>query len=304
MLYANVNQPAASGERLVYHPRLLVAARVAYINARYEVDVSRDIVLALEPGETTVDWSAAETLTLDVNTLEKDAAIDAGFAVLPPVLSDPDNFKGWQGKFRTWLRTDHPLVIWRNKALKELSRAGESEAAFRIRLQQLAREARDAQSDALRDKYAAKFNTLNERIRRAEQAVEREQEQATGSKIDAAVSVGSALLGALFGRKLVSSTSVTRAATAVRKAGNVQKQSGDVQRASDTVDSIKAQLAELETELQADVASLESDWSAKAEQLEEVAVRPKASDITLQFCGIGWLPFLEDSMGNLRAAGF
>ena len=304
VLYASATQRAASGERLVYHPRLLVAARVAYINARYEIDVSRDIVLALEPGETAVNWAAAETLTLDINTLEKDAAADAGFAALPPALSDPGNFKSWQGRFRTWLRTDHPLVIWRNKALKELSRADESESAFRIRLQQLAREARDAQSDALRDKYAAKFNTLKERIRRAEQAVEREQDQATGSKLDAAVSVGSALLGALFGRKLVSSTSVTRAATAMRKAGNVQKQSGDVQRASDTVDSLKAQLAELETELRADVDGLESDWSAKAEELEEVAVRPKASDITLQFCGIGWLPFIEDSMGNLRPAGF
>ena len=86
------------------------------------------------------------------------------------------------------------------------------------------------------------------------------------------------------------------------RAGNAYKQSGDVQRAGETVDAHKAQLTELEVELQAELASLETDWSAKAEQLEEIAVRPKATDITLQFCGIGWLPFFEDEMGNPRAA--
>jgi hypothetical protein len=88
----------------------------------------------------------------------------------------------------------------------------------------------------------------------------------------------------------------------MRKAGNAYKQSGDVQRAGETVDAHKAQLTELEVELQAELASLEADWSAKAEQLEEIAVRPKATDITLQFCGIGWLPFFEDQLGNPRAA--
>ncbi len=300
--YLTAHSTPGNGERLVYHPRLLAAARVAYISAKHGIDTNRDIVLALEPGTGTPDWAAAEPLTLDMATLAKDGETDAGFAALPPALSDPGNFKDWQDSFRKWLRTEHPLVLWGNPALKVISEHGESEAAFRIRLQQLAREVRDAQTDALREKYAAKFNTINERIRRAEQAVEREREQATGSKIDTVVSIGSALLSTFLGRKRVSATSVTRAATAARKASNAYKQSGDVERAGETVDSRKAQLAELEAELQSELASLETDWSAKAEQLEEVAVRPRATDITLQFCGIGWLPFIEDSMGNLRAA--
>jgi hypothetical protein len=302
VLYATAREHPADGERLVYHPRLLTAARITYISTKHGIDTSRNIVLAQEPGTGTPDWAAAEPLTLDIAALGKDADAAAGFAPVSPALSDPANFKTWQAAFRNWLRTDQPLVLWRNPALGEISRPEESEAAFRVRLRQLAREARDARSDGLRDKYAAKFNTLDERRRRAEQAVEREQEQATGSQIDTAVSVGSALLGALFGRKRVSSTSVTRAASALRKAGNLHKQSGDVQRASETVDSINTQRAELEAELRSELTGLEADWNARAEELEEVAVRPKASDITLQFCGIGWLPFVEDRLGNLRPA--
>jgi hypothetical protein len=302
VLYATAREHPADGERLVYHPRLLTAARITYISTKHGIDTSRNIVLAQEPGTGAPDWAAAEPLTLDIAALGKDADAAAGFAPVSPSLSDSANFKTWQAVFRNWLRTDQPLVLWRNPALGEISKPEESEAAFRVRLRQLAREARDARSDALRDKYAAKFNTLDERRRRAEQSVEREQEQATGSQIDTAVSVGSALLGALFGRKRVSSTSVTRAASALRKAGNLHKQSGDVQRASETVDSINTQRAELEAELRSELTGLEADWNARAEEIEEVAVRPKASDITLQFCGIGWLPFIEDRLGNLRPA--
>jgi hypothetical protein len=300
--YLPIGSSPGSSEHLVYHPRLLAAARVAYVSARHGIDAHRNIVVALEPGTGAPDWATAEALTLDIATLSKQAEADAGFAPVSSALGDPRNFKTWQGAFRSWLHTGQPLVVWRNQALKAVSRPGESAADFRIRLQQLVREARDAQTDALRDKYATKFNTLNERIRRAEQAVEREQEQATGSKIDTMVSVGSTLLGAFLGRKRVSATSVSRTAAAMRKAGNSYKQSGDVQRAAETVDSCKAQLAALEAELRSEIASLETDWSAKAEQLEEVAVRAKTTDITLQFCGIGWLPFFEDEMGNPRAA--
>ena len=132
--------------------------------------------------------------------------------------------------------------------------------------------------------------------------MDREQEQATGSKIDAAVSVGAAVLGALLGRKAISSTSAGRAASAVRKAGNVQRQSGDVERAAETVAKVRAQIADLEAQVQSEVAILESGFDAQTEPLEEISLRPKASDITVQFCGIAWLPFTEDERGNLSPA--
>ena len=52
---------------------------------------------------------------------------------------------------------------------------------------------------------------MEERIRRADQAVQREQDQARGAGMDAAISLGATVLGAIFGRKKVSaSTSSAR----------------------------------------------------------------------------------------------
>ncbi len=88
----------------------------------------------------------------------------------------------------------------------------------------------------------------------------------------------------------------------MRKAGYAKRQSGDVQRATDTLEKRQAEISELDARLQADMAGLDTGFDAQTEALEEISVRPRASDISVQFCGIGWLPFIEDANGNLRRA--
>ncbi len=292
-----------AGERLVYQPGLLGAARVAYVSAKHGVDLQRALMVCLESGSDTIDWRDAEALTLDQATLAQEPVAGVDFAPLPSALADPGAIKNAQSAFRTWLRTGNPLVLWRSATFRKLvSAAAETEGEFRARLQQHAREERDSATAALREKYAAKLATLEERARRAEQAVTREKDQATGSKIDAVVSVATTVLGALLGRKTVSATSVGRASTAMRKAGYAKRQSGDVQRATETLEQRQAEITEIDARLQADMAGLDTGFDAQTEALEEISVRPRASDISVQFCGIGWLPFIEDANGNLRRA--
>ncbi|MEO8225352.1 MAG: ATP-binding protein, partial [Gammaproteobacteria bacterium] len=301
-IFAAARAVSAAEARLVYQPRLLGTARVAYANAKYAVDVRRDVAVALDEAGSAVDWRNAEAVAVDPGALTDKPAPAAAFAPLPAGFADTQGIKSAQEAFRNWLRTEQPLVLWRNAELDAISRPDETEADFRVRLRQKAREARDQKVADLRQRYATKLATRQEQVRKAEQAVEREKEQATGSKIDMAVSVGTALLGALLGRKAISATSVGRVSTAVRKAGNAQRQSGDVDRAAETVEKRQGDLQDLEAQLQAELAGLEGSVDAGTEALEEISVRPKATDITVQFCGIGWFPCIEDALGNLRPA--
>ena len=63
--------------------------------------------------------------------------------------------------------------------LKQTSSPDESEAEFRVRLVQRAREQRDEQVESLRKKYAPKIASLEERIRKAQIKVEKEKAQAS-----------------------------------------------------------------------------------------------------------------------------
>jgi len=83
-----------------------------------------------------------------------------------------------------------------------ISEPDESERDFRVRNQMAAREARDQAVEELRRKYAPKTAILEERLRRAEQALQREREQSGAQKLETAVNrdrrqQGQARLGAL-----------------------------------------------------------------------------------------------------------
>ena len=83
--------------------------------------------------------------------------------------------------------------------------AGESERDFQIRLQQSARE--DARCRPCRSCAPAMRRRSSDspgKVRTAQDAVTREQQQAQQQKLQSAVSIGATLLGALMGRKAMS----------------------------------------------------------------------------------------------------
>src|SRR5690606_11336439 len=198
-----------------------------------------------------VDWLGAEELDLTVDELESTPADGAGWAALPARAARVDSWKSWEKAFATALHRSLAVTLWRSAAFKENSQPGENERGFRARLVTRAHEERDAAKDRLRDRYAARLRTLDDRIRRAEGQVAEQKQQASARKLDTAVSIGSTVLGVLFGRRKLSATTLGRAASSARSAGRSAKEAGDVERAEENLASLQQQKAELEAELAA-----------------------------------------------------
>ena len=143
---------------------------------------------------------------------------------------------------------------------------------------------------------------MQERIRRAQQAVERESAQANQAKLQTAISFGTTLLGAFLGRKAVSVSTLGRATTAVRGVGRSMKEQQDIGRAAESVEALQAQLAELEAELQAEARALEAKTDAQSEPLETISIKPKKTNISVQLVALAWTPFWLDESGDKTAA--
>jgi hypothetical protein len=238
-------------------------------------------------------------LPIDATALEHDPEPDAMFGELSPPMSEAANYKEWDKQLRRWLSVERALVLYRSTALGETSRSGESERGFRIRLQQLGNERRDMAAAQLKQKYATKFATLNARELRAMQARDRQQEQARDAKISAAVSVGTAVLGALFGRGR-SRGSASQVGTAVRRTGSISRETSDVRRAEETIGQVQADRQALELQFQKERDALAGSLDAQNELLKQCVVRPKAGDIEVRFLGVGWIPLIEDATGQLH----
>ncbi len=276
---------------LTYRPMLLGSAVVRFVDAKTKVEVNRQIVrlTPISDNAVPVDWTESEDAEIHPNELEKQPAGGAFFAPLPPAAAQARNYANWQKDFIQSIYSSQKVTLFKSPTLGQVSKADEDEGSFRVRLQQLAREQRDAAVAKLRAKYAPKIATLNERLRRAEQAVEREASQATQAKLSSVLSIGSTLLGAFLGRKAVTATNISKAGTALRSVGRASEQSADVARAGETVEAVKTQLSELDQQFQNEAAALEATLDPAAEPLETLELRPAKTNISVQLVTLAWV---------------
>jgi hypothetical protein len=296
------SQPA--GSQICYQPKLLGFGKVYFADSKTKVDAERSVVLlaAISDAAVAVDWQEAESVELAESDLEKEPASDAFYAVPPAAVGQAKNFDTWKRSFADSLYRNQVLELFQSATLKQVSQPGESERDFRVRLQQAAREERDRRVETLRQKYAPKLAVLQDRIRRAQQAVERENQQAQHQKLQTAISFGTTLLGAFLGRKTLSASTLGRATTAARGVGRSMKESQDVARAGDTVEALQQQLADLESQLQAETSALESTTDPLNENLETVTLKPKKTNISVSLVTLTWVPFWKGKDGTLIAA--
>ncbi len=275
-----------------YAPALYATANVRFVDTKRGVDVTHHVsrLVPFGSGAVAVDWDAASELDVPAEDLSRESEPDARFGDLPSVASKAANYAKWLKDFATWLYQTQTLTLFVDEATGLTSKADESERDFRARTQLAAREERDRQKDKLRQKYAPKTASLMEKIRRAEAAVGREEEQSSASKVQAAVSFGSSVLGALLGRKVLSSANVGRATTAARGVGRTMKETQDVKRAQENVDALKGQLANLEGELEAELAGIEATAPAETRTLGTLVIKPKKTHVTPDRLVLVWSP--------------
>lgn len=288
---------------VVYYPRVIGQVEYRYANARYGVQTDLDEILyTVEAGKDGIDWDDSEPLDVDARELESDGGANARFAPCPAPILSAKAYAGWERDLKRWFRQAEVLTIYRSADYKLNSDPEETEGEFRARLQQAMSEKRDTEIAKLRKRYASKANTLENRVLRAEQRVEAEQEQATESKLSTALSFGTAILGAVLGRKRISATTANKVGTAIRKAGSARKQSGDVDRAKETLERAREELAELNERLEAEVDELAGDYDAQSVELEERVIQAKTTDINVVRVALAWMPYEDSGDGRLKAA--
>jgi len=293
-----------TADSVVYHPRLIAAADMLFNSARYHIEQEKSALFTVEfeDGPVNVDWDNCDAVALDLDRLLGDANEAASFAACPSCASVAKNYTAWAREFKRWVRQNETITLYRSKKFSLTSEAGETEGDFRARLQVAANEKRDQAVAKIRKRYASKTTTLENRLLRAQQAVERESQQASKKKLDTAVSFGTAILGAVLGRKRITSTSASKIGTAIRSASGARKESADIKRAEATARKVKTDMESLSRELETEVATLETGFNAQTEELNEIVIRAKTTDIHVPLVGLAWMPFTAGEGGRLKPA--
>lgn len=271
-----------------YEPRLFGVAQVQYLDRKLGVDLIETAAYScpISDGPVPVDWSNAEPSDLRLEDLRQTPEEGAEFAPLPAAAAQTKNYTQWQKSLALWLYQNRGLELWRSPTTGLVSRPGESERDFRIRVQQAAREARDQAVAKLEARYEPKLRVLEDRKRRAEMKVAQEKQQASAQTMQSVISIGASLLGMFGGRKTISAANAGRVGTAARAATRLGKERADIARAEETVESIQAQIDELSADFQAEVDRLPAFGE---ESFETLALKPQKTGIQVQLCALVWM---------------
>lgn len=299
--FLSLRRSPGDGSRVLYRPALLAHARVHFASTKDNIDVWQEPWLLAPVEDAEPDWAGASELAEEPDS-ESRPTDGAGFATLPAAAARSASYPRWEKALAGHIYRDHALTAWRAPALGELSRPGEPEGAFRVRLQERTRERRDTEVEALRRRWAAKLEAQAGRVAKASEKIAREDAQYSQQKLQSAVSFGASIVGALFGRKLGSVGNVGRATTAARGVGRAVREREDVDRAKQEAESQKKKLAELEQELEQEIAALSERFRPEALSLQPVAVKPRKSDITIERVVLAWTPWLVSRDGRAEPA--
>ncbi len=281
VLSPDIAQIFVPGGGTVYQPRIVGVADVIYSEKKLGISVNRQQKL-LTNLSTHVDWSNNTPLDFELDELEKEPREGIGFADLETEVS-AKAVKTWETDFKQWLYNGNPLIVYTCPSLEEVSSPEEDERAFRVRISQQAREQRDQFLEKIRDDYEKEIDSLTKQRARAESKAATQSAQASSHTMGTVISVGSSILGSLFGSR----RGYSGIARSAQRIGTTMKERGEADRAAKEIEDVDAKLLEIEDTINKKLADYQN---ADTVEIVPVEINPSKTDINVRLVSLAWVP--------------
>ncbi|MDP1880980.1 MAG: ATP-binding protein [Parachlamydiaceae bacterium] len=270
-----------------YEPRLAGFAKIHFVNSKHNIDAWEEINIVLPIAGNDVDWENGENIPELKKWISKEPLMNNQFAQLPEQFSQEKNYSNFAKQLATTLYQNQVYTVYQTFEPNMISKQGESEKDFRIRVAFNFREKRDELIKKLREKYTEKMTILNDKIQRAQAKAEQKKQSALWQKIQTWISFLFTIISALFNRKLTQGT-INQTGTSIRKATKITKNSQDAILADEEISNYQKQLDDLETQMNQEIATLNSQCESENISIDQFTIRPRKSDIIIEKIALIW----------------
>ena len=272
--------------------RAFLAARVAlrYDDSTAGVDEQEEFEALYGPLDGTLDLDSETQVDYDERDFAASAPAGAVYA-LPGVPVEKDAFFSTAAKeIRERLVDRRPLELQRNRALKVVSRPGETPEDFAARCDAAAQARADADAAKIRDRLEAKRERLDRALAQAERRVEELETDTRSRRATELVSGAGAVLGALFGGRRSTRSMAGAISSAASRRGMSVRSAERKETAEARVESTKDDLAELEQEIADEITEIDERWRAVAAEVDTLSIRLEATDVRVVETRLVWVP--------------
>jgi len=275
---------------IYYRPFIAGFSKLHFIDKKYNVDCWLNSCLVVEVGKgKPMDWEIAESHSDLKQELTHSPAENASYREVPPEILNEKKYLGFQQDLSAYLYQNNTLNLFEFKELKLVSTTQESETDFRQKVSRALRESHDELVQKLRERYEKKIIALKDEVRKAEEKKNTQQQQSLYQKFEAFLSFLTTIIGAFFGRKFTKTT-INQAGTTFRRMGRIGKESQDVTNAEENLQALQQQLQELQSQLEDEIAKIPSNTDVDNLKIDEVTIRPRKTDITIDEIALIWWP--------------
>ena len=286
------SQAAIQG--VVYRPSLLAAAQVRLLDRKYGVDseITKAALVNSLDRRGIVRWDEFAYAGPSLDKVENMPAASARFGTIDSPLNDTKLMTAMQKDFIDWLFRNSEVTARANEKLKVYGGPDVSQADFMKACADTARDARDAEIEKKTSAIEKKIKSLEDKLGREERELRQDQSDLQSRNIESGANMlelGASLFG--LGRKKSVATQLTK----VRLAQNAK---ADVQESEETIAQYKKDLAALQRERDAVTAEVNDRWGQVVNDISEVSIKPKKTDIYVSLFGVAWKPFYIVQAGD------
>ena len=273
--------------------RAFLAARVSlrYDDSAADVDEQEEFEAVYGPLDGGLDLASESAGRLRRPRLLAPRRPTARVFVLPQApVAESKFFTQTAKDIQRHLVERRPLELQRNRALKLVSRPGESGDDFAKRCDVAAQERADAEAAKIRDRLEAKRDRLDKALAQAQRRVEELDTDTRTRQASELISGAGAVLGALFGGRRSARSMASAVGGAASRRGMTARTSERKQTAEQKVEATKDDLAELEQEILDEVAEIDERWQATAAEVDTLTIRLEATDVRVLETRLVWVP--------------
>lgn len=260
-------------------PFLVCSSSVKFVNAKNSIDTQEEVwvKIPLHVKENSIVWDNKEEY--EAVDLETKSRNNSSFYSLPNFILELKSLKGIEKEFKDHLYRNEKFPLFFIEELKLTSKANESEEAFWTRVQDRLGELEDEAMEKLTKEYEKKKLTLEKRLDTFANRLDKEKSDVSSQTTNTIISIGASVLGAIFGRSLVSKTNVTKAASGIKSAGRILKEKRDVKRVEESIEKLELELEDLLEDFSQEANNLKERYKRENYKLDTLHVKPRRADI-------------------------
>ncbi len=279
---------------VIYRASLLAAAQVRLLDRKYGVDTEMVRAALVNSAESRgiIRWDEYAYKGPSLDRLDTMPAASARFSTIDAPFNNTKLMTALQKDFTDWIFRNSEVTARANLKLKVFGGPDVSQAEFMKACSDAARDGRDVELEKKTAAIDKKIKTLEDKLFREERELQQDEEDLRNRNIETGLSGAEAVAGLFgLGRKKSLSTSVSK----YRMAQNAKE---DVRESEDAITKFKKDIADLQRQREEIAASVNDSWGSIVNEISEVAIKPKKTDIYVNLFGVAWMPYYIVQTGS------